>query len=146
MILKVKSKPTWRRGFFPPCVIFLNLKIEASDILLLRSHGVDKLRFSCSPLKRQQFERQVSEERKLAFIGNAGRRGRGWTRVLRPAAKILLGRTVFPGKAGENLGGSCRQEAGFCLAVPCVQTGQLSLQLFSCPHDLPARWFRGLQG
>lgn len=107
---------------------------------------VTELRFSCSPLKRQQFERQVSEERKLAFIGNAGRRGRGWTRVLRPAAKILLGRTVFPGKAGENLGGSCRQEAGFCLAVPCVQTGQLSLQLFSCLHDLPARWLRGLQG
>ena len=95
-------------------------------------------------------QRQLLEERKVAFNQRVSDLGRRWTYVPpKPTLKIVLGHEPFKGKRGSHLSQSLRQGPGPSPpATHCMQASQLLVIFLQtlCSHSLFTRLLKGKLG
>ena len=95
-------------------------------------------------------QRQLLEERKVAFNQRVSDLGRRWTYVPpKPTLKIVLGHEPFKGKGGSYLSQSLRQGPGPSPpATRCMQASQLLVIFLQtlCSHSLFTRLLKESQG
>lgn len=122
MIEKIKWAFIWKNKCLLNIVLLLiTQKLIIQEASVIRKESFLKQKSQCSGEKVVLCPETISEES-----------AQSWQ--------------FLKGKGGKSLHESLRQEVGFCIFLNCVQTGWLSLQMFSCLSDLPAEMLRGLLG